>query len=344
MKFRFSTLAAAALACSLAYSAAALPALAAPDNEDPAELSESEDGNYATIYDMRGDDGTLMSFRPSGVAFLSENRLFVCDSADQQMHIFDTEGRRFRRMAIPREVPVPTYSGMARLEGNTFLVTGDHYHAKNAVRFVNAHSVIHKYGVRGELFDEDSAQENFDPNIALRKTGLLGENLERRMKIDGIAIDQDNDEIFFGLSKPWNDDDDYAVIIYTGSLSDVMNRNRKMTLTEHSYDIHCNRIDPLTEQQYQITDLCHVPGKGLLILMASKQKNDIVFGSTQIWFKPDGSETAQLIGEDIAPGNFGSGIAAFEKDGLYKLAIVFDNNPAVSSHPSRLMILDDVEL
>ena len=65
-------------------------------------------------------------------------------------------------------------------------------------------------------------------------------------------------------------------------------------------------------------------------------------GTSQIWYQPDGSEEARLVADNIAPGNFASGLAAYKVGDNYNIGIVFDNNPAQNDIPSRFLLLEDV--
>ncbi len=290
------------------------------------------------LYDMRGDEGILENFRPSGLAFIAPDRVLVCDSADQRLHIFDTEGRRFKKLNIPRDLAPPNYTGMAKLSADNFLVIGSHHHENNYMRFLNARSVMHLYNLRGEMIADESASRDYDPIVALRKTGYLGEYAEKPMRVDGVAVDPSNNKIYIALSQPLEEDN--SVIIYEGNLEEVLAHEKRTKLYQNNYGIF-PRVDETTEQFYRVTDICHVPGRGLLILMASEKYGGYTFGANQLWFKPDDSDEAYLLAEDIAPGNYGAGLAVNPRDnGSYDVAITFDNNPARTSTPSRFMILE----
>lgn len=294
-----------------------------------------------TLFDMRGDDGVLMSLRPQGAAFISPDRLLVCDYADQQLHIFDLEGRRFRRIPVSRNLSAPNYTGIAALADQNFLVVGDHYHVNNVVRFVGAHSVIHKYELRGERFTDESARDNYDPNTALRRSGLLGEGLTNRMKIDGIAVDEVNGKAYLALSKPV--EDDKSVIVFRTDLQNIMQRVRKFDVEYLDMGL-VPETDATTETPYELTDICHVPNKGLLLLLSAKGADEHTFGSSQLWYKPDNATSAQLLLKDIAPGNFGAGLAATADGETYTAVITFDNNPELTSNASRLLVLPGLQL
>ncbi|MBQ7567931.1 hypothetical protein IJT17_03920 [bacterium] len=294
------------------------------------------------IYDMRGDDGILENFRPTGLSFLSHDRVLVCDGTDQRLHIFDTQGRRFKRLNVPIILPNPDYSALAPLSKDHFLVIGSHYHPNNYARFLNNRSLMHLYTLRGEIVTGESATKDYDPIVALRKTGYWGDYADKHMRVDGLAIAPEANKVYIALSQPFEEDG--SVLIYEGNLEEILACDKRTKLSQHSYGIF-PRVDEITEQHYRVTDICHIADRGLLILMSSAKPNGYTFGSNQLWFKPDDSEDAYLLAEDIAPGNYGAGIAVFSKEsGSYDIAITFDNNPGKTSTPSRLMLLEDVSI
>ena len=291
------------------------------------------------LYDMRGDNGVLENFRPSGVTFISWDRVLVCDGNEQRLHIFDVQGRRFKRLNVPHEISAPNYAGLAKLSEENFLAIGSHYHSNNYQRYLDSRSVMHLYNLRGELLTDESAKLNYDPLVALRKTGLLGTMTEKHMQVSGLAVDPSHNKLYISLSHPIEEDG--TAIFYEGNLEEILAKDAKTKLFQHSYGI-VPRVDPLTEQFYRVADICHVQDRGLLILMSSTKRGGYVFGSNQLWFKPDDSEEAYLVAEDIAPGNRGAGVAAISVDGGYNVAITFDNDPGMTSTPSRFMLLEGV--
>ncbi len=292
--------------------------------------------------DMRGDEGILMDLRPTGALYLAPDRILVADSNNNQFHIFDREGRRYLRLDLPRDLPAPWYSGIAGLEDQAFLVTGDHFHDKNAIRFLEAHSVVHRYVLEGERFSKDSAAVNYDPNVALRRTGHLGQTVQNPMRVEGIAVDPRQKRVFFGLSRPL--DAQGSVQILEARLDEVMNRDKNLELRDVK-----PQLVPDTEeavgQRFHLSDLCYVPGKGLLVLLASQSPDARRFGSNQIWFLPGGFGPARVVARDLAPGNRAAGLAVREDDhNTYEMALTCDNDPERTGMPSRLVILKDIRL
>lgn len=298
-------------------------------------------GDRIPIFDMRGDDGVLMDFRPSGLAFLSRNRILVSDEANQQLHIFDTEGRRFRRLVIPRVLSQPRYSGLCNLEDNKFFVVGSHFHVNNNVRFLWARGVLHYYELRNERLTDNSAKNNYDPEMAWRNTGYFGENNNTHVKVEGIACNPVEDAIYFGVSQPVNKDE--SVLVYKASLNGIIERNKKLRFEVHPTNL-APGLDASINEPFILTDIFHVPDRGLLFLVSSKTADERTNGTSQIWFQADGSTEPRLIADGIAPGNFATGIAAYKVGNTYNIGLVFDNNPAQNDIPSRFLLLEDVSI
>lgn len=292
--------------------------------------------------DMRGDEGILMDLRPTGAIYLAPDRILIADSNNNQFHIFDPEGRRYLRLDLPRELPAPWYSGLASLEDQAFLVTGDHFHEKNVVRFVGAHSVVHRYVLEGERFSQDSAAVNYDPNIALRRTGLLGQTVKTPMKVEGIAVDSKQKRVFFGLSRPL--DEEGSVRIFEARQEQVMGQDKHLELHDVKPQLTPD-VEEAVGQRFHLSDLCYVPGKGLLVLLASQSSDGRRFGSNQIWFLPGGFGPARVVARDLAAGNRAAGLAVRE-DGhnTYEMALTCDNDPERTGMPSRLVILKGIKL
>lgn len=292
--------------------------------------------------DMRGDEGVLMDLRPTGAVYLAPDRILVTDCNNNQFHIFDPEGRRYLRLDLPRNLPAPWYSGIARLEDETFLVLGDHFHEKNVVRYVEAHSVLHRYALQGDRWSQDSAAVNYDPNVALRRTGNLGETVESPMKLEGIAVDPRQKRVFFGLSRPL--DADGSVRIYEARLDEVMNLDKNLEFHDAKAQL-IPEVEPALGQRFHLSDLCYVPGKGLLVLLASQSADGRRFGSNQIWILRGGFGPARLVAKEIAPGNQAAGLAVREDgNNSYEVALTFDNDPERTGMPSRILILKGIKL
>lgn len=309
------------------------------DSSTPTDSDSEYTDAAAPIFDMRGDDGVLRDFRPSALSFISRNRILVCDENSQQMHIFDTEGRRFRRLEVPRTFPQPRYTGLCNLEDGKFFVIGSHHHVNNNVRYLWARGVLHYYELRGERFTDNSAANNYDPEMAWRNTGYFGENAQQRLKVEGIACNPIDDALYFALSQPVNKDE--SVIIYKASLNQIIERKKKISFEVLKTNLKPG-LDNTLNEPFILTDIYYVQDKGLLFLLSSKTPDERFSGTSQIWYQPDGSEEARLVADNIAPGNFASGLAAYKVGDNYNIGIVFDNNPAQNDIPSRFLLLEDV--
>lgn len=312
-------------------------------SEESTSNESSADSEYtneaAPIFDMRGDDGVLKDFRPSALSFISRNRILVCDENSQQMHIFDTEGRRFRRLGVPRTFPQPRYTGLCNLEDGKFFVVGSHHHVNNNVRFLWARSVLHYYELRSERFTDNSTTTNYDPELAWRNTGYFGENAQQRLKVEGIACNPIDDYLYFALSQPLNKDE--SVIVYRTSLNQIIERKKKIKFEILKTNLKPG-LDASLNEPFVLTDIYYVQDKGLLFLLSSKTPDERFSGTSQIWYQPDDSEEARLVADNIAPGNFGSGLAAYKVGDNYNIGIVFDNNPGQNDTPSRFLLLEDI--
>jgi len=295
-----------------------------------------------TPKDMRGDEGVLMDLRPTGAVYLAPDRVLVTDSNNRQLHIFDLEGRRFRRLDLPRDMPSPSYSGIASLGEDAFLVSGDHFHEKNAVRFVHARSVLHRYVLQGEGWTRDSADTNFDPDAALRRTGHLGQTVKDPLKLEGIAVDSKQKRVFFGLSRPLGPDG--SILIYEARLDEVMARDRNLEFHDAKPQLS-PEVEPAVGQAFHLSDLCYVPGKGLLVLLASQSPDGRRFGSNQLWLLRGGFGPARLVAKELAPGNRAAGLAIREEEkDTYEATLVFDNDPERTGMPSRILTLKGLKI
>src|SRR5690606_36514623 len=125
------------------------------------------------------------------------------------------------------------------------------YHEKNTVRFVFARSVLHRYTLQGEAFSGDSAEVNFDPDRALRRTGLLGESVADPMEIGGVAVDNKQKRLFFGLTRPFSEDG--SVIVYEARLDDVMKKDLNFDFKDAKAKL-VPETEPSVGQPFRLTD------------------------------------------------------------------------------------------
>jgi hypothetical protein len=151
--------------------------------------------------DMRGDMGLLEDFGPTGVVWMEDGKVLVCDRRYTVFHIFDTEGRRYRFLDHPQKMGEANFSALCHWKDNRYFVTGSHYHFKNSTRFVENRSIMHQIILQTEQLDPESGKENYRPDAALRSSGFYGESVESPGEITGIAMDVKHNRVFFGMDK-----------------------------------------------------------------------------------------------------------------------------------------------
>lgn len=294
------------------------------------------------IYDMRGDEGVLMDFEPTGVQWLSPDRLFVVDKRWNAFHIFDTKGRRFRFIEFPKVTSPAFYASVAQLEKDVFFAIGTHYHNKNNPRYLRQRAVIHKIMLDGEFLKDGSVEENFSPDMGLRKTRLFGQTPREQMEISGIAFDKKHNRFFFSLKMPL--DENGEAIIFTGPLDKFLERDPELELERVKTELK-PPIEPACQTQTYVSDIEYVPGRGLVLLLTAEASGGFRYCSNQIWFLPGGFGKAKMVKHELAPQNRATGISLWQIDDWnYKAALVCDNNPEESKTPSRLVLVDNVQL
>lgn len=295
-----------------------------------------------TPQDLRGDEGLLKDIRPTGAVFLAPDRILVSDARYNQFHVFDPTGRRYVRLDYPTNIPMPWYNGLAQLDDSSFLAMGSHYHEKNVTRFLTNRGVLHRYQLQGDSFTPDSGEVNYDPDTALRKTGHFGQTVQDPLEIGGLAVDPKQKRLFLGLSRPLGPDG--TVTIYEARLPEVMARKRDLEFKDVKSKL-VPPVEPALGEKFFLSDLAYVPGKGLLVLMASQSADGKRFGSNQLWFLRGGFGPAKMLAQEIAPGNRATGLAVREEaKGLYTLALVCDNDAEVTGIPSRILMMKGFKL
>lgn len=297
-------------------------------------------------FDMRGDEGVMMDFKPTGVEWFSDKLLFVVDEQWNAFHIFDLEGRRFRFVEFPKVKSPAFYAGVDTLEENEFFVTGCHYHKKNRPRYLWQRSVIHRITMEGEEVGEGSVEDNYSPDTGLRKTRLYGASPREQMEISGIAFDKKQKRVFFSLRQPL--DEDGNAMIMVGKLDEFLERKKDMELEFLKTELK-PPTEPTCKTQFYISDIDYVSGRGLVILLTTQmgedQTEELKFCSNQIWFMPGGIHKARMLTKELAPGNRATGIALRPVDKwTYEAAVVCNNDPEYTKIPSRLFLIDGLKL
>ena len=294
-------------------------------------------------YDMRGDMGVLEDFGPRGVCWTPDGQLFVVDRRYTVFHIFDTQGRRYRFLNHPEPaIPEASFSGVCVMPGGKYLATGNHYHVKNSPRYLTAHSVMHLMELAGEAFTPESGKINYSPDSALRATGYYGDSPDQRMEISGIAVDPAHNRIFIGCSQPLMPDG--TVTIFEGKLDKFLLRS-----DDFKWDVLKTGLKPPVEpalnKPMYLSDITYVPDRGLVLLMASQNSEEKIYGSSQIWFMRGGAGVAKLVQKELAPGNRATGIAIrATTNGEFEAAVVCDNRMEDTKIPNRLVMLRGLRL
>lgn len=293
--------------------------------------------------DLRSDEGVMMDFRPTGVVWLAPDRLMVCDKRWNDFHIFDLTGRRFKLLSFPvRSRPLAWFNCLTPLDENNFLVAGNHYHEKNRVRFVSARSVVFRMWLEGEELSRNAAEDDYEPDRALRATGNFGESTKTPLELSGMAVDTKQKRIFFGCSQPLSSAG--TMLVYEGNLDRFLARDKNFELKELKTDLK-PEMDPTTRTPYFLADMAYIPGEGLLLLLGSESPDQRTFGSSQLWMLRGAFPPAKPILKDIAPGNRAGGLAVRHiKERSYDIAITFDNDPDNTRVPSRLLVLPGVTI
>lgn len=293
--------------------------------------------------DMRSDEGVMMDFRPTGAVWLGPDRLLVCDKVWNDFHIFDLSGRRYKLLSFPvRARPIAEFNCLTPLDETNYLVAGSHYHEKNRVRYVSARSVVFRMWLEGEELSRNSAEDDYEPDRALRATGNFGESTKSPLELTGMGVDLKQKRIFFGVSHPLSSRD--TILVYEGNLDRFLARDKNLELKEIKTDLK-PELNPTTGTPYYLADMAYVQGEGLLLLLTSQGADGKTFGGSQLWMLRGAFPPPKLIMKDIAPGNRAAGLAVRHiKDRQYDIAITFDNDPGLTLVPSRLLVLPGVKL
>lgn len=289
---------------------------------------------------LTADGAPLEDFGPTGVAWLPDGSLFVCDRRYNTFHIFDTRGRRLKYLGHPRgDIGHAWYNALARFDAKTFFAAGSHYHIENNVRYVNNRSVIHKLQPvwptsPDREWGPDSGELNFSPDQALRATGYYGESPQVTIEVSGLAFDTRTGRYFLGCSQPRARDG--TVLLWVGKTAELLRRPPRQTLAPV-------RTGLKPAVGVFLADLDYVPGKGLALLLTSAtgEGDSLRFGSSQVWLLPGGHNgRARLLAKDVAPGNRATGMAwRAVGQGNYRVALVCDNDLETTKIPSRLVLL-----
>lgn len=302
------------------------------------------------LFEMRGDQGIMEDFGPTGAAWMPDGHVFVVDRRYNAFHIFDTQGRRFRFLEYPVATSgVCNYSGVARLNDQVMYAIGPHWAKENDVRFLSARSVVHKLQLVSEgKFSEDSCKVNLDPDRGFRSTGYYGSSVpkEKRLMVSGMTMDPKHNRVFVSCSRPLAPDG--TVLVLQGPLDKFMAAD-----SSFEFEILKTGLKPETDaatgQPYYCSDIEYVEDKGIVLLMTTFSGEDLTdqlkFGSNQLWFLKGGFGPAKPILKGFAPGNRATGLTMKPEDKWkYTACIVCDNDMEDTKIPSRMCILNGVQL
>jgi hypothetical protein len=293
--------------------------------------------------DMRGDTGLLEDFGPTGACWVGKNQLLVSDRRYTMLHLFDTEGRRFRYMEYPQKLGDANFNALCHWKADSYFVAGSHFHVKNHPRYVESRSVVLKFNLVGEQLVADPARVNYRPDQALRSSGFYGESSEQNGEITGLAFDAKHNRVFLSLSRCLAADG--SVVVLEGKLDAFLARQPELELKPLKTGLKPG-IDPRTGSEYNLTDLAYVPDKGLVLLLSSETNEGRNFGANQLWYLRGGFGPAHLLHKDLAAGNRGTALAVRPGPGRdeYEAVIVCDNNMEDSRIPSRMLHLRGLKL
>ncbi len=286
---------------------------------------------------MRGERGIIPDYQPNAAVWLSEDRILVADKRFNNMQIFDTEGRRYRLYDAPRISAPVQYVGMARLDEQTFLAVGSHYHDKNHPRYLSQRSQLHKF----RLLDEDlilgDFEENISPVESFRMLRLWGATPLRQMEIAGLGVDVARDKIWFGLRQPASEDGNLSLL--TASLKEVLEEKKDLEVREVDTSFRLP-LEERCQRQTYLTDLEVLDDGSLLLLLTADDLEAKRFCTNSLWrWRP--GRSAERIADDLAPGERATGMAvASLGNGSYRVALVCDNEPQETNNmPAKLVIL-----
>jgi hypothetical protein len=305
--------------------------------------SASRADDSVKIYEMRGDTGLLEDFGPGAVCWSPEGYLLVADSHYNVFDLFDTVGRRFRFMKPIRSGSTARYQALAPLEGRQFLVAGDFWQGNHDLRLVSDHSTIQRLTLEGpESWSKDSARDNLSPDQGLRATGFYGDSVQNSLDLQGMACDPATNRVFLGCASPLAADG--SVLILEGQLDKLLAKSPDLKFKVVETGLK-PEVDASVGAPAYLSDLAYVPGHGLALLLTSQSADGKRFGSNQIWMMKDGSSPAAPVSRGLAPGNRATGMAIRSADGSgFEVALVCDNNFAATKTPSRLVLLQGVQL
>ncbi len=291
-----------------------------------------------TVSPLRGDRGVLENYQPNGAVWLSEDRILVADKRFNNFQIFDTEGRRYLLFDSPSISAPAQYAGLTRLNDNTFLAVGSHYHERNHPRYRKQRSVLHRFRLVGEDLILSDFQDDFSPVESFRMLRIWGETPLRQMQMAGVGVDAERDLIWFGLRTPLSEQGE--LLLLNASLKEILTKKDRLEVTEVNTEFRLPVEERCGRETY-LTDIEVLEDGSLLVLLTSDDLGAKRFCSSSIWRVRPGHAAERLL-HDIAPGERATGMALRALGtGLYRVALVCDNEPEVTGMPAKLIVLDE---
>lgn len=285
---------------------------------------------------LRGDEGVLTDFEPQAAVWLTPDRVLVSESGLNNLHIFDLEGRRFRKFNAATNKGPAHFTGMAHLGGNEYLVLGSHYHEKNHPRYRDLRSRLHRFrlNVEDEDLILDDLRQNISPLKALRRTRMWGAQPLRQLEFSGISVDKANGLVWFSMVQPLSDKGEITLLRYP--LKDLLEGNDDADFTEVNTNLE-SPIGSRCQKPSYVTDLHALDDGSLLLLLTSDDQDGARLCSNSLWRWMPGRGATQ-VKADLAPERRATGMAVRSLgSGEYEIALVCDNLTGKTGIPPTLV-------
>lgn len=292
-----------------------------------------------STFELRGDQGVLVDLRPQAVLWLSENRLLVSDLMLNDLHVFDTEGRRYQQYGAPDGKAPAQYVGLTRLAEDEFLALGSHYHDKNHPRYRKQRTRLHKFGLKWETLSQADFDINLSPERALTQMRLWGSSPLRQVEFCGLDVDRAKDAVWFGMRSP--ESEGGGVSLLRCSLKKLLAQDPELELREIE-----TKFKPPLEERCQLplylTDLAILDDGSFLFLLTADDTENGRLCANSLWHWRPGGKAIE-VKKDLALQNRATGLAVRSLGKRqYQVALVCDNDYEHTKEPPRLVILGDV--
>lgn len=290
------------------------------------------------VIPLRGDMGVLKDFRPNAAAWLSENRLLLADLRYNNLQIFDLEGRRFRLFEAPSIKAPVQYVGLASLPNDDFLALGSHYHEQNHPRYLSQRSQLQRIHLSGE--DLQQSEHNLSPLGALRRTRWWGSTPTKALEFCGLALDSNHNLAWFGLVRPKSDDE--ALELLSCPLDKLLAEDPDLDFQKVDTGFKLPADGPSGRPTY-LSDLATLDDGSLLLLLTADDFEGRRLCSNSLWHWDPKTKKTSMVRDGLAMQNRAMGMAVRSLGrGVYKVALVCDNDTELTGIPASLVVLDDV--